>query len=197
MQKFDTSCGLTKKEIDITRYAIKKEIEQQLPLLPDPVETRLFFQGRDAWTYRWGLLESKGKKVVKQLVLEVTVKLKKEFHPLEMCKAYRFLVSVEMTKDIYNPKIKLDKEMLDKKEPDDQKNEVELYTLTISNTWDPTDDKNFWECTAQVPNILTLYDLHLFIQKAVDFDNDHLFDFYAGRHERNRKIVFATQSGQP
>ena len=29
------------------------------------------------------------------------------------------------------------------------------------------------------------------IQKAVSFDNDHLYDFYAGRHYRNRKVRYA------
>lgn len=33
----------------------------------------------------------------------------------------------------------------------------------------------------------TLYSLHLAIQKAVDFDNDHLFRFYAGRTWRNSR----------
>jgi hypothetical protein len=31
----------------------------------------------------------------------------------------------------------------------------------------------------------------------VDFDNDHLFDFYAGRNDQNRKIVFSEHSGSP
>ena len=32
--------------------------------------------------------------------------------------------------------------------------------------------------------------LHGIIQKAVNFDNDHMYDFYAGRHPKNRKIEF-------
>ena len=36
----------------------------------------------------------------------------------------------------------------------------------------------------------TLEDLHLAIQNAVSFDNDHLYDFYAGRNYRNRKVFF-------
>jgi pRiA4b ORF-3-like protein len=36
----------------------------------------------------------------------------------------------------------------------------------------------------------TLEDLHLAIQAAVAFDNDHLYDFYAGRNRRNRQIAF-------
>jgi hypothetical protein len=37
----------------------------------------------------------------------------------------------------------------------------------------------------------TLYDLHRAIQKAVRFDDDHLWDFYAGRGPRNRARTFA------
>lgn len=36
----------------------------------------------------------------------------------------------------------------------------------------------------------SLCDVHLAIQKAINFDNDHLFEFYAGKHFRNRKIEF-------
>ena len=73
----------------------------------------------------------------------------------------------------------------------------ELYTLKIGNFWDSVDDENFWEATIEVPDICTLFDLHLFIQKILDFDNDHLFEFYAGRNERNRKIEFSEEPGSP
>lgn len=36
----------------------------------------------------------------------------------------------------------------------------------------------------------SLFELHDAIQDAVDFDRDHLFEFFAGRHMRNRKVVF-------
>ncbi|MBT3807306.1 MAG: hypothetical protein HOG03_22345 [Desulfobacula sp.] len=73
----------------------------------------------------------------------------------------------------------------------------ELYTLKIFNTWDPTDDKNFWECVVEIPDICSLYQLHLFIQDTVDFENDHMFEFYAGRNEDNRKLEFSQNSGYP
>ncbi len=31
----------------------------------------------------------------------------------------------------------------------------------------------------------------------MSFDNDHLFKFYAGRNERNRKIEFSNDAGYP
>ena len=37
----------------------------------------------------------------------------------------------------------------------------------------------------------SLLDLHDAIQDAVGFDRDHLFEFFAGRHRRNQKIVYA------
>ena len=36
----------------------------------------------------------------------------------------------------------------------------------------------------------SLLDLHDAIQDAVDFDRDHMFEFFAGRNWRNRKVVF-------
>lgn len=73
----------------------------------------------------------------------------------------------------------------------------DLITLNIANLWDPVEDKNFWEATIEVPNICSLFDLHLFIQNTIEFGNDHLFEFYAGRNDRNRKIVFSKESGYP
>jgi hypothetical protein len=73
----------------------------------------------------------------------------------------------------------------------------ELFTFSISNTWDPVEDKNFWEATIEIPDICSLLDLHLFIQNTIRFDNDHLFEFYAGRNDRNRKIIFSENSGYP
>jgi len=73
----------------------------------------------------------------------------------------------------------------------------ELYSLSICNIWDPVEDKNFWEAIIEAPDILSLFDLHLFVQQIVDFDNDHLFDFYAGRNDQNRKVIFSGHSGSP
>lgn len=73
----------------------------------------------------------------------------------------------------------------------------DLLSLSVCNFWDPIDDKNFWEAIIEVPDIYSLYELHLFIQGIVDLDNDHLFEFYAGRNDRNRKIVFSDNPGHP
>ena len=42
----------------------------------------------------------------------------------------------------------------------------------------------------EVDSRSSLMDLHDAIQDAVDFDQDHLFEFFAGRHWRNRKVKF-------
>jgi hypothetical protein len=76
-------------------------------------------------------------------------------------------------------------------------NDYYLIVLKIFNTWDPIEDKNFWEALIEVPAACSLYDLHLFIQQAINFENDHLFEFYAGRNERNRRLIFADESGNP
>jgi hypothetical protein len=73
----------------------------------------------------------------------------------------------------------------------------DIYTLNIANIWDPVEDKNFWEATIEAPDILSLFELHHLIQDTVYFDNDHLFDFYAGRNYRNRKVVFSEEPGSP
>jgi hypothetical protein len=49
--------------------------------LPDPVETKLFLEGRDAWVSTWCLLNDKCSISSNGPVfLEVVAKLKREFH---------------------------------------------------------------------------------------------------------------------
>lgn len=89
---------------------------------------------------------------------------------------------------------------------DNMKNEVNIKTnmeksgliaLKIFNVWDPVENQNFWEAIIEVPSDYSLYDFHLFIQDTIKFENDHLFGFYAGRSERNRKIIFSEDPGYP
>ena len=111
MQKFDPSCGLSRKKIEIIKFLVKHEITRQLPLLPDPVETKLFLQGRDAWMFRWFLQHEHYPISPKEPVsLEVVAKLKKEFHQYQEITQYRFLCTVKMVEnDLYNPKITINK----------------------------------------------------------------------------------------
>ena len=65
-----------------------------------------------------------------------------------------------------------------------------IYTLTVaavSGAYLKEDCIRVLEIDA----CATLEDLHLAIQKAVSFGNDHLYDFYAGRHYRNRQIRYS------
>ena len=111
MQKFDSSCGLSRKEIRIIKYDVKKKITGQLPLLPDPIETKLFLQGRYAWIFSWCLLHEKYPVSSKEPVsLEVGVKLKKEFHQYQETTQYKFSCKVKMMKnDLYHPMVTIKK----------------------------------------------------------------------------------------
>jgi hypothetical protein len=109
MTKFYVSCGLSKNQIYIIKWAVKDKISRQLPILPDPIETTLFFEGRDAWIYNWSLnnkypIDSKDK-----ISLEVVAKLKKEFHRYNDSTHYKFLCKVQLRKDIYRPKVTITK----------------------------------------------------------------------------------------
>lgn len=103
MGKFDASCGLKKKEIDIIKYAINHKIIRQLPLFPDHIEEKLFLQGRDAWMFRWNLLNKLPVKAKEPIALAVTVKLKKEFHNFTKHKIFNYSCMVKLGKDIYKP----------------------------------------------------------------------------------------------
>ena len=47
-----------------------------------------------------------------------------------------------------------------------------------------------WTATVAVDEASTLEDLHHIIQKAVDFDNDHLYCFYVARTPRSRDRIY-------
>ena len=49
---------------------------------------------------------------------------------------------------------------------------------------------NSWSARVEVPESITLSDLHYTIQRLVDFDDDHLHEFFAGRNGRDRKVTF-------
>lgn len=48
------------------------------------------------------------------------------------------------------------------------------------------DDENHWKVSVEVDSMSTLEDLHYLIQYAVDFDNDHLYEFFVSKTERSR-----------
>ena len=47
-----------------------------------------------------------------------------------------------------------------------------------------------WVRVIEIPDTASLGELHNVIRNSIDFDDDHLFEFYAGRHPRNRKVAF-------
>ena len=68
----------------------------------------------------------------------------------------------------------------------------EIYTLTIElESGLYAEDQ--WKRVIEIPESTDLYDFHLYIQKIINFNNDHLFEFFVGRNRRNRKRVFGDE----
>lgn len=110
MRKLDALSGLSTKEIGIIKHKIKNAVSRQLPELPDPLEIKLFLQGRDAWIFSWSLLnESLPIKSNDIISLEVTVNLKKEFHCYKIITHHNFSCKVHMQEDLYHPKLSITK----------------------------------------------------------------------------------------
>ena len=61
---------------------------------------------------------------------------------------------------------------------------MEIYTLKIKFPYD--DEEIPWSRTIEVKENFTLQNFHEFIQDTVEFDDDHLYEFYIGRNPRNR-----------
>lgn len=54
-----------------------------------------------------------------------------------------------------------------------------------------------WEGEIEIESTATLEDLHFAIIEAVNFDNDHLYEFYVSRTERSRdRIRFDVENGE-
>ena len=54
-----------------------------------------------------------------------------------------------------------------------------------------------WEGTVEINSSATLENLHFAIQDALDFDNDHLYEFYIARTPRSReRIRFDDEGGE-
>ncbi len=72
----------------------------------------------------------------------------------------------------------------------------EIYTLTIDCVWGAYLEE---PCTRVIEckDDTSLLDLHSIIQKAVQFDDDHLFEFFAGRSVRKREMLFSTNEDEP
>jgi len=60
---------------------------------------------------------------------------------------------------------------------------MEIFQLTISL---PCDEEDIpWSKTIEVKEDFTLLKLHRYIQKLVEFDDDHLFEFYVEKNPRS------------
>ena len=66
-------------------------------------------------------------------------------------------------------------------------NELEIFTLTIK-LGDSFNDF-VWQREIEVKETMKLSSLHNFIQKTIEFDNDHMYEFYVGKNPRNRRAV--------
>jgi len=61
---------------------------------------------------------------------------------------------------------------------------MEIYSLTISFPYD--EDEEPWSRTIVVKEDFTLVKFHKYIQSIVEFDDDHLYEFFIGKNPRNK-----------
>jgi len=64
---------------------------------------------------------------------------------------------------------------------------MEVYTLHISFPYDENDVP--WSKTIEVREDFSLRQLHKCIQEIVEFDDDHLYEFYLGKNPRNKAYL--------
>ena len=72
---------------------------------------------------------------------------------------------------------------------------MEVFTLTIKIKNQETDEG--WKRVIEIPENATLSDLHFFIQEIIEFDNDHMYEFYAGKSWRNKMIEYSETGATP
>jgi hypothetical protein len=64
---------------------------------------------------------------------------------------------------------------------------VKIFTLEISFPYSEEDEP--WFNVVEVREDFTFRELHKYIQKIVEFADDHLYEFYIGKNPRNRSGV--------
>jgi hypothetical protein len=69
---------------------------------------------------------------------------------------------------------------------------MEIYTLKISFAQSNPDFP--WSRTIEVPEDFTFLKLHNYIQEIIEFDNDHLFEFFSGKSPRNKLYTISNNS---
>ena len=61
---------------------------------------------------------------------------------------------------------------------------MEIYRLKITFPYDDAEEP--WSKTIDVKENFKLYQLHSYIQRLVEFDDDHLHEFFIGKNPRKR-----------
>ena len=64
---------------------------------------------------------------------------------------------------------------------------MEIYTLILSFPYE--DNEEPWSRTIEVKENFTIKQLHNYVQEIIDFDNNHLYEFYIGRNPCNRAQI--------
>ncbi len=53
-----------------------------------------------------------------------------------------------------------------------------------------------WSTTIELDSLTTFEDFHYIIQDAVEFDNDHMYEFYIARTDRSRDRIHFDDENQ-
>ena len=63
-----------------------------------------------------------------------------------------------------------------------------IWTIKIELLFGMYAEEN-WSASVELDSMSTLEDLHFIIQDTVNFDNDHMYEFYISRTQRSRERV--------
>ena len=69
---------------------------------------------------------------------------------------------------------------------------MEIYTLEITFPYD--DNEEPWKRIIEVEENMVFQKLHAYIQEVVEFDDDHMYEFYIGKNPRNRSNIININS---
>jgi hypothetical protein len=70
-----------------------------------------------------------------------------------------------------------------------------IWTMKVV-LWSGFCDDISWEAKIEIDSSSSLDDLHLAIQKYVEFNNDHLYEFYTSRNERSKnRMRYSDENG--
>jgi len=74
---------------------------------------------------------------------------------------------------------------------------MKIYSVTLLLDGFRAKKEHDWSRVFEIESTTSLSRLHSYIQDIVEFDNDHMYDFFVGKNYRDRRNALSDDGGTP